>query len=487
MQDRFALRHVSGSRANRVDRLALSPEGEIILGRDPECHVRYSEKDELVSRKHLKIVASGESPVRYMAVDLGSRNGTFVNRQRVFGALVLSPGARVQLGAGGPEFEFLLDTESERGLSRKSAGPEAARSRRIDMGRRVLLMSLPVAAAAVGAAGYLSWPRIARLWEQCHQARPMPRKSTFDPHAALASLVNVDATWGVLHKPTHARLARAYIANERVSGAEHVPLIENAAKSLPAFVLQPGGRIEPLLVPAGNLHAVNSVAGAWKAKGVIVPQSATALIAAPVPLPWDTPYQWPAEESAGALLVIESARIKDVVPLANAQFPRWVPFESGWLADSPLSDLHDEVRGRLVSRDELSVELAATVGGSNDRLNMTMPNGSTAILAAPIPSFAALHVGRLPQVADASIPPTTGQSVWVVGETVESAQIQEVSPDGRIRLRASRCAEGGVFDREGRVVALCIPEAHPGPGGGSAIPLGRALGVSIGGDDGQGR
>src|SRR5215472_8240356 len=153
MHDKFSLKHLSGSRANRVDRLALSPEREIILGRDRECHVRYSEADELVSRKHLKIVANGETPVRYMAVDLGSRNGTFVNRQRVFGALVLSPGARVQLGAGGPEFEFQVETESARKQSRsdgKPANAGAMRDRGLTLGRRVLLMSLPAAAGAGG-------------------------------------------------------------------------------------------------------------------------------------------------------------------------------------------------------------------------------------------------------------------------------------------------------------------------------------------------
>ncbi len=114
MQHRLALKHLSGSRANTVDKLALTPEREITFGRDPECHVRYDETDELVIRKHLKIFATDEQGVRYMVVDLGSRNGTFVNRQRVFGAVVLSPGARVQLGAGGPEFEFRLDAHDVR-------------------------------------------------------------------------------------------------------------------------------------------------------------------------------------------------------------------------------------------------------------------------------------------------------------------------------------------------------------------------------------
>src|SRR5215831_18206133 len=114
MRYRFAITHLSGSKAKTVERLTLPPEREITFGRDRDCRVRYDEADDLVSRKHLKIVATDENPVRYMVVDLGSRNGTFVNRQRVFGAVHLAPGGRVQLGAGGPEFEFQLDAERAR-------------------------------------------------------------------------------------------------------------------------------------------------------------------------------------------------------------------------------------------------------------------------------------------------------------------------------------------------------------------------------------
>jgi hypothetical protein len=488
MQDRFRLRHLSGSRANRVDSLVLSPEREITLGRDRECHVRYSEADELVSRKHLKIIASRETPVRYMAVDLGSRNGTFVNRQRVFGALALAPGARVQLGAGGPEFEFQLDTESERArapVTGKPANPGAIRNRLIDLVRRVLLVSIPV---AVGAAAYMEWHRVARIWEDWHQTRPPRRELRFDPRAALASLVSIEVEWKVLHKETRSRLAHAYIANERISGSEHVPLLETAANVLPAFVLQADRRIEPLLITGGNGRAGRYIGGAWSARGVIVPPKAAALTAAPALLPWVAPYPWPSDDSAGALLIMESGRIKDIVPLSAAQFPRWVPSESGWLADELPIDLHGDVHGRLISRDDLKIEMAASIEGSREQLNMTTSDGSRVILGAVMPPGAVIKAGRSPQLPDASIQPAKGQAVWVAGKGVEAAKIESVSSDGRISLRGSRCGEGGgVFNHEGQVVALCVPEAHPLPGGGSAILIGRALTVSTGGTDGQAR
>jgi pSer/pThr/pTyr-binding forkhead associated (FHA) protein len=123
MQLRLTFKHLSGSKANEEDNIALPPEREILLGRASECHVRYNDTDDLVSLKHLKIIATGDCPVRYMVIDLGSANGTFVNHQMVFGAVLILPGGHVQLGAGGPEFEFRLSTQSYRGSQNKKQKP----------------------------------------------------------------------------------------------------------------------------------------------------------------------------------------------------------------------------------------------------------------------------------------------------------------------------------------------------------------------------
>src|SRR5262245_38572120 len=174
MQERLAIKHLSGSRADALDRLALPPEREIIFGRDRDCHVRYEEADDLVSRKHLKVVATNEQPVRYLVVDLGSRNGTFVNRQRVFGAVVLAPGERVQLGAGGPEFEFRSDTEKV-GVRWPFAGAWHRRAKPRGIGRAhkpwlakaaiVILLS-----GAAGAAGYRGWATVTPIWREWRTA-----------------------------------------------------------------------------------------------------------------------------------------------------------------------------------------------------------------------------------------------------------------------------------------------------------------------------
>ena len=66
---------VGGGRAG--ERFALAAE-RTLIGRSPECDVFLD--DVTVSRRHAELLQSGE---RFTIRDLGSLNGTFVNRHRV--------------------------------------------------------------------------------------------------------------------------------------------------------------------------------------------------------------------------------------------------------------------------------------------------------------------------------------------------------------------------------------------------------------------
>jgi hypothetical protein len=66
---------VGGGRAG--ERFALSGE-RTLVGRSPECDVFLD--DVTVSRRHAELIQQGE---RFTIRDLGSLNGTFVNRRRV--------------------------------------------------------------------------------------------------------------------------------------------------------------------------------------------------------------------------------------------------------------------------------------------------------------------------------------------------------------------------------------------------------------------
>lgn len=70
------------------------PDGTLTVGRSFECALTIA--DNLLSRKHAAFeIRDGEARVR----DLQSRNGTFVNEQRVDGETVLRSGDRVRVGS----------------------------------------------------------------------------------------------------------------------------------------------------------------------------------------------------------------------------------------------------------------------------------------------------------------------------------------------------------------------------------------------------
>jgi len=60
----------------------------------------------VVSREHGLIVKSGNDPLRFSITDNNSRNGIFVNKNRVKGTVDIQPGDEIQLGNNGPVFTF---------------------------------------------------------------------------------------------------------------------------------------------------------------------------------------------------------------------------------------------------------------------------------------------------------------------------------------------------------------------------------------------
>ena len=76
---------------------------EFLVGRAPECKLRPN--SDMVSRRHCMIsVAEGRATIR----DLGSRNGTLVNDQKITGEHELRTGEKIKIGP--LEFEVHLST-----------------------------------------------------------------------------------------------------------------------------------------------------------------------------------------------------------------------------------------------------------------------------------------------------------------------------------------------------------------------------------------
>ncbi|MGI9036262.1 MAG: trypsin-like peptidase domain-containing protein [Pyrinomonadaceae bacterium] len=105
--ERMLIKHLSGSKANQVEEFALKYHNELILGREEGSTVKYDpDRDDLVGRQHAKISRDPSDANGFLLSDLNSRNGTFLNKQRISGTVKLRPGDLVQFGPGGPEFQF---------------------------------------------------------------------------------------------------------------------------------------------------------------------------------------------------------------------------------------------------------------------------------------------------------------------------------------------------------------------------------------------
>ncbi len=74
---------------------------QFLVGRGQTCRIRI--KSERVSRKHFALALIGQ---RWLAQDLDSRNGLYLNGKRVQDGVVRT-GDRIRLGAAGPELRIV--------------------------------------------------------------------------------------------------------------------------------------------------------------------------------------------------------------------------------------------------------------------------------------------------------------------------------------------------------------------------------------------
>lgn len=145
---RIVIDHVSGSR--RGQRQELPGEGKVRFGRHPECEVSFdAHRDIDASSRHAELRQHGE---RWVLVDVGSSNGTYVDGKRITEAPV-SPGVPVMVdfGPSGPKLRLFIGDDEQ--VVRLAAPPvEAAPSRRTWVVAAVAAVVVAVGVAALALA-----------------------------------------------------------------------------------------------------------------------------------------------------------------------------------------------------------------------------------------------------------------------------------------------------------------------------------------------
>jgi S1-C subfamily serine protease len=167
---------VSGARAGEVATLVKHYIG---LGRHPLSDVRFdAERDLDVSSRHASIMHKSEG---FVLQDLDSKNGTFVNGQRVTANVVLKDGDVISFGQHGPAVEFHVlegDVTDRRLSAAETAAGRASRPRdvlpaqsaaphrsstkvrqalEIARGRRTTRVLLVLLLLTIAGAGFVLW------------------------------------------------------------------------------------------------------------------------------------------------------------------------------------------------------------------------------------------------------------------------------------------------------------------------------------------
>ncbi|MEP6873288.1 MAG: FHA domain-containing protein [Burkholderiales bacterium] len=475
MTTRFIIRHLTGAKANQETAFTTDDlQQPLTLGRDLASRFVFDDADDAVSRQHARIERDADG---YRIIDLGSANGTFVNRVRVDGAAALAHGDIVQFGKGGPQASIHLDppqalsakatrvVSGTLGKPTREIDPEAApaatgtaRVGRATVERlitaeksRSTRLTVNIVAGFVAVVGALGvWQVLdSKKRDDATTAQIRAEREAADAKIAIAKAeaagkVAVLEARGNLSKRVKTEFGASTVfieaswrLTETYSGKQiyqaTIPVEDKG--NMPAYVKMEDGSYEPML-ELSDRGKSRPIGGSHTGTGFVVSDNGVIMTNRHVAAAWHAPFDLPFPG-----VVVERRKndkketelvITEVLEQAPASLQRWIPSRSQLIGSRGVSD-SSKVTGTVSS-------MTVTFANSKLRTPATLGTISPEHDVALIKIEAATGHLKKVQMRDAGETLASGDAVAVLGYPSVSAKSYVVTASSDTQMKSQDVA-----------------------------------------------
>lgn len=398
----YVITHTLGAKANQVEEFDFTRHSMLTIGRAASNDIRFdSDLDTLVSREHARIVRESENPLRFIIVDNNSKNGVYIQGNKIEGSAPLVPGDEIELGKGGPVVVFDVHPRPKSAMAEtrvvdmpsatreheaapgggigKQTLERALKSEQVKSNRK-MLVGLAAALMIAGAIGFVVWKNNEKTGRESDQEMTQQLDSlralvhqkqnageSLSPEEIVAlnedRVVKIETSWQLFDPETSDEIWHVYLPVKSSDGS-----VQYTA----AYVQNAQGKIEPYIDVKRNVEMGIPIGMAGLAgSGFVISEDGFILTNRHVATVWNSRYTFTNYSFPGILLNSEGKSTGHSVYFQDVA--GWVPSEASMLGGRALNHkLEGRNTNLKVTFTNTSLRRNATVEAVSDKHDAAM-------------------------------------------------------------------------------------------------------------------